>query len=93
LEVERNKSVNRIECEADASWDRTKDAKLFTGILMYRNGDLIHWRNRKQSQGKMVALSSTESELDAMLEGVKEMMWTSRLLQEIGLSEEMTKEL
>jgi len=41
----------------------------------------------------MVALSLTENEPDTMLEGVKEMMWTSRLLQEIGMSEEMTREL
>jgi len=90
LEFGKKSSVNRIECETDASWDRTKDAKSFTGLLMYKNGDLIHWKSKKQS---MVALSSTESELDAMLEGMKEMIWTSRLLREIEWSEEMTKEL
>jgi len=55
-----------IELNADASWDRTQNAKSFTGVLIYRNGDLIHWRSRKQS---MVALSSTERELEAILEG------------------------
>jgi len=41
----------------------------------------------------MVALSSTESELEAMLEGAKEIVWTSRLLREIGQSRNMTREL
>jgi len=58
---------------------RNTGCKSFTGVLTYRNGDL--------------ALSSTESELEVMLEGVKEVVWTSRLLREIGLSGNMTKEL
>lgn len=90
LEYGKKGSDMLIECEADASWDRTKDAKSFTGLLLYRNGYLIHWRSKKQS---MVALSSTENELEAMLEGTKEMMWTRSLLKEIGLAEEIFMEL
>lgn len=89
LEFGRN-TVRSIECEADASWDRTEDAKSFTGLLIYRNGDLIHWRSRKQSS---VALSSTESEMEAMLEGLKEVIWTSRLLNEIDMSGKFSREL
>jgi len=90
LEFGRKNQTNRIECEADASWYRTQDAKSFTEILIYRNGDLIHWRSKKQS---MIALSLTESELEAILEDVKEIVWISRLLREIGLSEKMTREV
>lgn len=89
LEFGRN-TVRSIECEADASWDRTEDAKSFTGLLIYRNGDLIHWRSRKQSS---VALSSTESEMEARLEGLKEVIWTSRLLNEIDMSGKFSREL
>ena len=69
-------------CSTDASWDSTADAKSFSGILIYRNGDLVHWRSRKQAT---VALSSTESELEAMREGLKEISWISDLLNEIGI--------
>lgn len=72
------------------SWDSTRDAKSFTGLLIYRNGDLIHWKSKKQS---MVALSSTESELEAMLEGLKEVIWSRRLLEEIELSREAKIEI
>lgn len=36
-----------------------------SGILLYWNGDPIHWRSKKQG---MVALSSPESELETMSE-------------------------
>ena len=70
-------------CETDVSWNSTKDAKSFTRILFYRNGDLIHWKCRKQTR---VALSLTESKLEAMLEEVKEVVWCKNLLNEIGLN-------
>ena len=60
-----------IRCGTDASWDSTKDAKSFSGLLLYRNSDLIHWRNKKQGS---VALSTIESELDSMLDGTKELI-------------------
>lgn len=81
---------NRIDCETDASWDTTKDAKSFTGTLVYRNGDLIQWRSKKQYT---VALSSTESELEAMLEGMKDVIWLDRLLREITGENKITKEI
>lgn len=90
LEFGQKNSTKKIICEADASWDRIKDAKSFTGVMIFSERNLIHWRSKKQST---VALSSTESELEAMLEGVKEVIWTSKLLQEMNLSEGMTREL
>lgn len=50
-------------------------------VLGYRNGDLVHWRSEKQAT---IAPSSTESELEATLEGLKE-VWISDLLNEIGM--------
>ena len=90
LQFGKQRKIKKLECETDASWDRTEDAKSINGILLYWNGDLVHWRCRKQ---KRVALSSTESELEAMLEGVNELTWTAKLLQEIGLSNEIQCEL
>jgi len=90
LEYKRRNPGVRVKCESDASWDRTEDAKSFTGLLLYVDGNLIHWRSHKQS---IVALSSTESELEAMLEGLKEIVWSSKLIQEIGYAEEISGEL
>lgn len=80
--LEFGKKISRpmIKCETDASWDRTKDAKSYTGLLLYRDADLIYWKSKKQH---MIALSSTASKLEAMLEGVKEITWTNNLLEEI----------
>lgn len=72
LEFGQKNSTGRIVCETDASWDRTKDAKSFTGLIVCRDGDLIHWKSKKQST---VALSSTESKLEAILEGIKEVIY------------------
>lgn len=87
LEFGKN-AIRSIECEADASWDRT--AKSFIKLLIYKNGDLIYWKSRKQS---MVALSSTESELEAILEGLKKVIWASRLLDKIEMSGKLSREL
>jgi len=90
LEYKKRNPGVRVKCESDASWDRTKDAKSFTGLLLYVDGNLIHWRSRKQF---IVALSTTESELEAMLEGLKEIVWSSKLIQEIESTEETSREL
>lgn len=85
----KRKNSTKIKCESDA-WDRTEDAKFFIGLLLYRNGNLIHWRSKNQS---IVPLSSTESKLEAMLEGLKEVIWISRILYEMGYTEKTAREL
>jgi len=77
-----------VRCYSDASWDSTKDAKSFTGLLIYRNGDLVHWKSKKQI---ITALSSTESELEAIIDGTKEVVWTYNLLNEIGKGQGIKK--
>lgn len=42
----------------------------------------MHWKSKKQS---VIALSSTESELEAMLEELKEVIWSKKLLGKIEL--------
>ena len=79
-----------IECETDASWDRTKVAKSFTGLLVYVNSDLVPWKSKIQ---RGVALSSTESELEAMTEAVKEVVWFDGLLKDIGMGDKRTRKI
>lgn len=73
LEFGKKNSNIEVECETDASWDKTSDAKSFTGLLVYNKGDLIHWRSRKQTTVALSISFSTESKLEAMLERIKKL--------------------
>lgn len=46
LEFEKRNTFSGIECETYASWNSIRDAKSFTGLLIYRKGDLIHWKSK-----------------------------------------------
>jgi histone deacetylase 1/2 len=77
--------VNSFEITgfSDASWaDNKEDRKSTAGHCVFVNTNLITWCTRKQ---QVVATSTTESELIAVFEVVKEMMWISMLLTEMGL--------
>lgn len=66
---------------ADANWGENRDdGKSNSGYLFKLNGGTISWCSRKQ---KCVALSSTEAELIALTEAVKESIWLKKLLKEI----------
>lgn len=74
---------NDILCAyADANWaeDRS-DRKSNTGFIIFVCGGAVSWCSRKQT---CVALSSTEAEFMALCEATKEVVWTRRLLQELG---------
>jgi hypothetical protein len=66
---------------SDASWADNDDRKSTAGQCVYVNNNLISWGTRKQD---IVATSTTEAELIAVFEVVKEMKWMSMLLTEMG---------
>ncbi|KXJ69469.1 hypothetical protein RP20_CCG026912 [Aedes albopictus] len=69
---------------ADADWAGDhRDRKSKSGHLIMFGGGVIQWSSRKQS---CVALSSTEAELVALAEGCQELIWTKRLLEDVGVS-------
>jgi hypothetical protein len=71
-----------IECYCDADWAGDKeDRKSTTGYCVYVNDNLISWNTKKQQS---VALSTAEAELMAVVDVVREAMWMSMLLTEIG---------
>ena len=70
-----------LSAQTDASWSVTRDGKGFSGYLVRVAGCLISWKVQKQ---KLVALSSAEAELLALVEGVRELMWVRGLLTELG---------
>lgn len=66
---------------ADANWGENRiDSKSNSGFIFKLNGGTISWCCRKQ---ECVSLSSTEAELIALTEAVKEALWIKDLLEEI----------
>lgn len=66
--------------DADYAFD-PETRRSVSGTLFMYNGGAIAWSSTRQ---KSVALSSMESELIAATEGTKHLLWTCRLLEEIG---------
>ncbi|XP_062703556.1 uncharacterized protein LOC134286011 [Aedes albopictus] len=80
-------SSEGLQMFVDADWaGNARDRKLNSGMILRFGGGPISWCSRKQT---CVALSSTEAEFVALAEGCQELVWTKRLLEEIG---EATKE-
>lgn len=70
----------------DASFIRDGDSKPQLGqcwFLSYDSGAILS----KSQKGKTVALSSTEAELDALVEALKECIWLRGFLNEIGYTQ------
>jgi hypothetical protein len=62
----------------DASWAEDEgDRRSVTGLVVQVFGNCVHWQSKKQHT---VAFSSAESEVYAVSEGVKEVLWWRRLI-------------
>lgn len=70
---------NEIDITAycNTDWASSHDRKSTTGYLFYVGGNLVSWKSKKQSA---VPLSSTESEIIAASETVREIMWIRNIL-------------
>ncbi|UYV61670.1 hypothetical protein LAZ67_1005806 [Cordylochernes scorpioides] len=66
----------------DASWDRTADARSYSGFVIEMGNNLLNWKSNKQ---RNVALSTAESELEALSEGIKELIWTRNIIGEMKI--------
>ncbi|UYV75442.1 hypothetical protein LAZ67_13000282, partial [Cordylochernes scorpioides] len=73
----------------DACWDRTADARSYSGFIIEMGNNLL---NRKSNKQRSVALSTAESELEALSEGIKELIWTRNIIREmkINLKDQIT---
>ena len=73
-----------IRLYSDADWaSEINDRHSTSGVFVFLGGGPIIFSSRKQSA---VAQSSTEAEFIAANEAVKDLMWLSQLLAEIGYS-------
>ncbi|XP_073227024.1 uncharacterized protein [Cicer arietinum] len=67
----------------DADWAGSiTDRKSTTGYCAYVWGNLVTWRSKKQG---VVARSSAEAEFRAMAQGICELLWIRKLLEELKM--------
>ena len=79
----RSKPENSYEFYSDADFSSdTLTRRSCTGQLILAQGTPIFWSSSRQS---CVSLSSTEAELIAATETCKSALWTTRLLNELGI--------
>lgn len=78
------RSTNRttLSVFTDADWANSQDRKSVSGISIFHDGNLIQWRSKKQN---CITLSSTEAELVAVNEGLKEGIWIQSILRDMNL--------
>jgi len=68
-------------CYADASFAQEDDRKSRSGYLFMFLGCPVAWYSKKQAT---TSLSSTEAEINALIEGLKETIWFRNFLEELG---------
>ena len=79
---------NQIELYADADYSKHPDIrKSRSGFVIFLNGGAIAWSSSLQ---KRIAISTTESELYAMYDGVQQTIWFREFLAEIGFAQQPT---
>ena len=78
-------STFRLKLFTDAAYALHVNARSHTGVLITFDGDVTGPVYCKSHVQKIVTLSSTESELVALVEGVKRLIPLARLMQSIGV--------
>ena len=81
-------ATNQIELYADADYSKHPNIrKSRSGFVIFLNGGPIAWNSSLQ---KRIAMSTTESELYAMYDGVQQAIWFREFLAEIGFPQQST---
>ncbi|CAN1141771.1 Retrovirus-related Pol polyprotein from transposon TNT 1-94 [Linum perenne] len=74
----------QIEAYTDADWaGDVNDRRSTSGYCTFVGGNLVSWRSKKQT---VVARSSAEAEFRAVAHGICEVIWITRLLEELRIS-------
>ncbi|XP_071909660.1 uncharacterized protein [Coffea arabica] len=81
----------QVEAYTDADWAGCiTDRRSTSGYCTYVGGNLVTWRSKKQN---VVARSSAEAEFRAVAQGICEVIWIRRILQELKVSEVLPMKL
>jgi hypothetical protein len=74
------------DCEltsfVDADWASHVDRKSVSGFLIKVYGNKVDWYTKKQST---ISLSSTEAEFNVLSEGLRELCWVNKALEEMDV--------
>lgn len=71
-----------LDAYVDASYN-SEESHSVSGYVIRLNKNPIAWRSGKQ---KTIALSSTEAEIVALVDAIKEILWVRGLLEELGIN-------
>lgn len=71
-----------IVAYCDADWASSFDRRSTTGYVIYVGNNLVAWKSKKQST---IALSSTEAEIIAATETMREVMWVRNVIESFGI--------
>ena len=85
--VYRSSNIGSLTIYTDSDWANSIDRKSISGMTIYHDGNLVSWSSRKQ---RCITLSTCESELVALCDGLKERIWLQKLLLELGLKYTVT---
>jgi hypothetical protein len=91
LKGTRNKGVEYkgedeyyLEAYTDSDFASEEDRKSITGYVIYAQGGPVVWKSKKQPT---IAQSSCEAEYVALSETIKELLWISMALKELGVKQ------
>jgi len=85
------KGENRaVEAFTDADWAGPGDRKSTSGYCTFVWGNLVTWRSKKQS---VVSRSSAEAEFRSMANGICELLWIRRVLEDLKKEAELPLKL
>jgi hypothetical protein len=74
----------KLEAYVDANFlTGIDDTRATSGIVLTIGGNIVFWKSSKQ---KLHTLSTAEAEINALAEGVKEIIWMQNLLQELNIN-------
>ncbi|CAN6695276.1 unnamed protein product [Malus baccata var. baccata] len=87
----RNNNHTHISRYIDADWEgNALDRKSITGFCTFVGGNLVTWKNKKQS---VVVRSSAEAEYRVMASTACELIWLKNLLLDLGFPHQQPKSL
>lgn len=72
-----NESELSLVAYCDADWASSYDRKSTTGMVIFLGGNLVSYYSKKKST---IALSTTEAEIIAAMETMRELLWLRQLL-------------
>jgi histone deacetylase 1/2 len=82
MKIEGIRDKNNLKVFSDSDFAESHDRKSTSGCVVMLNDTVISWFSRKQS---LTALSTTEAEIIAFGEAMRELLFWKQIIQEMGI--------